>query len=304
MGGRGRPSSSLLLKRSTNSKSAATRCFTALSERISPPADSISATFALATKSAPAARCSRSPRRAIPCRQLDVYGPSIKQEIYDSKVKALDPSSPHWGMSGFYASVLAPGPVGPGRSHRGSGQNGLTAMLAAERIELLLASSPDRPTAARFLGRLRDESPAEFDRIANSAGRAARRRGNLLVQPFSFRDRAARPGATSASGELEAVLPRALGGGVSGICSPASTASLAGFRRQQLLRIAAARRARRRHAGRSHAGAFQPRRRHSRRGLPAGPRGLGGAAWRTAAGRRQRSAAFRSSRSASSAAAS
>src|SRR6476646_2624929 len=41
-------------------------------------------------------------------------------------------------------------------------------MLAAERIELLLASSPDRPSAARFLGRLRDESPAEFDRIANS----------------------------------------------------------------------------------------------------------------------------------------
>src|SRR5437763_2119172 len=41
-------------------------------------------------------------------------------------------------------------------------------MLAGERIELLLASSPDRPSAARFLGRLRDESPAEFDRIANS----------------------------------------------------------------------------------------------------------------------------------------
>jgi MOSC domain-containing protein YiiM len=50
----------------------------------------------------------------IPCRQLDVYGPSIKQEIYDSKVKELDASSPRWGMSGFYASVLAPGPVGPG----------------------------------------------------------------------------------------------------------------------------------------------------------------------------------------------
>jgi MOSC domain-containing protein YiiM len=50
----------------------------------------------------------------IPCLQLDVYGPSIKQEIYDSKVKALDASSPRWGMSGFYASVLAPGPVGAG----------------------------------------------------------------------------------------------------------------------------------------------------------------------------------------------
>ena len=50
----------------------------------------------------------------VPCLQLDVYGPSIKQEIFDTKVKALDPTSPRWGMSGFYASVLSPGPVGPG----------------------------------------------------------------------------------------------------------------------------------------------------------------------------------------------
>ena len=50
----------------------------------------------------------------IPCRQLDVYGPTIQQEIYDPQVKALDVSSAHWGMSGLYASVLAPGPVGAG----------------------------------------------------------------------------------------------------------------------------------------------------------------------------------------------
>lgn len=49
-----------------------------------------------------------------PCGQLDVYGPAIKQEIYDARVKAGDPSSPRWGMSGWYASVLTPGPVGPG----------------------------------------------------------------------------------------------------------------------------------------------------------------------------------------------
>jgi MOSC domain-containing protein YiiM len=49
-----------------------------------------------------------------PCAQLDVYGPSIKQEIFDQKVKALDPSSPRWGMSGFYASVRSPGPVAAG----------------------------------------------------------------------------------------------------------------------------------------------------------------------------------------------
>lgn len=50
----------------------------------------------------------------VPCYQLDVYGPSIKQEIFDKQVKALDPASPRWGMSGLYASVVEPGPVGPG----------------------------------------------------------------------------------------------------------------------------------------------------------------------------------------------
>lgn len=50
----------------------------------------------------------------VPCGTLDVYGPSIKQEIFDRFVKALDPSSPRWGMSGFYASVRSPGPVAPG----------------------------------------------------------------------------------------------------------------------------------------------------------------------------------------------
>ena len=49
-----------------------------------------------------------------PCLQLDVYGPAIKQEIYDTLVKKRDPSSPHWGMSGFYTRVITPGPVGAG----------------------------------------------------------------------------------------------------------------------------------------------------------------------------------------------
>jgi MOSC domain-containing protein YiiM len=49
-----------------------------------------------------------------PCTQLDIYGPTIKQEIYDQRVKDRDPASPRWGMSGFYASVVSPGPVGPG----------------------------------------------------------------------------------------------------------------------------------------------------------------------------------------------
>ncbi len=48
-----------------------------------------------------------------PCSALDIYGP-IRHEIYDALVKARDPSSPRWGMSGLYASVVQPGPVGPG----------------------------------------------------------------------------------------------------------------------------------------------------------------------------------------------
>jgi MOSC domain-containing protein YiiM len=44
-----------------------------------------------------------------PCAALDVYGKGIQEAIYDSAVKALRPASPKWGMSGFYARVIAPG---------------------------------------------------------------------------------------------------------------------------------------------------------------------------------------------------
>ncbi|MGO9260207.1 MAG: MOSC domain-containing protein [Bryobacteraceae bacterium] len=49
-----------------------------------------------------------------PCSALDVYGESLKGEIYDPRVGNRDPSSPRWGMSGLYARVIAPGPVAPG----------------------------------------------------------------------------------------------------------------------------------------------------------------------------------------------
>ena len=49
-----------------------------------------------------------------PCATLQVYGQALPQEIYDIRVKELDHTSPRWGMSGFYASVITPGPVGPG----------------------------------------------------------------------------------------------------------------------------------------------------------------------------------------------
>jgi len=48
-----------------------------------------------------------------PCTQLDVYGPTLKNELSDDQVRAYDYHSPRWGMSGFYASVLTPGRVRP-----------------------------------------------------------------------------------------------------------------------------------------------------------------------------------------------
>ena len=49
-----------------------------------------------------------------PCSALDIYGESLKLDAYDQQVKRGDFSSPRWGMSGFYASVAAPGPVRAG----------------------------------------------------------------------------------------------------------------------------------------------------------------------------------------------
>ena len=49
-----------------------------------------------------------------PCSALDVYGESLRAEVYDALVKQRDPASPRWGMSGFYASVVEGGPVRAG----------------------------------------------------------------------------------------------------------------------------------------------------------------------------------------------
>jgi MOSC domain-containing protein YiiM len=50
----------------------------------------------------------------VPCSQLDVYGATLKTEIWDHQVKTGDFTSPRWGMSGFKASVVEPGAVRPG----------------------------------------------------------------------------------------------------------------------------------------------------------------------------------------------
>jgi MOSC domain-containing protein YiiM len=47
----------------------------------------------------------------VPCSALDVYGPSIKTAVYDTRVKAGNPDTPVWGLSGFYASVSEGGSI-------------------------------------------------------------------------------------------------------------------------------------------------------------------------------------------------
>jgi MOSC domain-containing protein YiiM len=50
----------------------------------------------------------------VPCATLDTYnsdGRRIQDAIYDRQVKAGDPQSPRWGMSGFYARVERTGVV-------------------------------------------------------------------------------------------------------------------------------------------------------------------------------------------------
>jgi len=54
-----------------------------------------------------------------PCSALEVYnvnGRRIQDAIFDAGVKTGDTSSPRWGVSGMYASVIEPGPVSPGDS--------------------------------------------------------------------------------------------------------------------------------------------------------------------------------------------
>jgi len=48
-----------------------------------------------------------------PCATLDVYGLGLQKAVYDAQVKAGDPSSPRWGLGGFYARVLKSGVLRP-----------------------------------------------------------------------------------------------------------------------------------------------------------------------------------------------
>jgi MOSC domain-containing protein YiiM len=46
-----------------------------------------------------------------PCATLNVYGAGLQTAMYDVQTQARDSSSPRWGLSGFYASVVLPGLV-------------------------------------------------------------------------------------------------------------------------------------------------------------------------------------------------
>jgi MOSC domain-containing protein YiiM len=46
-----------------------------------------------------------------PCSNLDIYGPSLQRSVYDAQAKAGDPTTPRWGLGGFYARVLTPGVI-------------------------------------------------------------------------------------------------------------------------------------------------------------------------------------------------
>lgn len=51
----------------------------------------------------------------VPCKTLNRYGAgAIQKAVYDEVVKAGDPSSPHWGLSGCYARVVECGTVHTG----------------------------------------------------------------------------------------------------------------------------------------------------------------------------------------------
>jgi MOSC domain-containing protein YiiM len=51
-----------------------------------------------------------------PCGTLDVYGKSIQRAMFDARTLAGDATSPLWGLSGFYASVVTPGIVRTGET--------------------------------------------------------------------------------------------------------------------------------------------------------------------------------------------
>src|SRR3954452_13011474 len=110
-------------------------------------------------------------------------------------------------------------------------------MDATERIELLLASSPDPETARRFLERLRAESPEEFDSVAGPPGAL-----RCAVAIFSYSRFLSESVLRNPGRIVEVAISdrfyRVLSVEEYDALLAADPESLAGFRRRQLLRIA------------------------------------------------------------------
>ena len=51
-----------------------------------------------------------------PCDALTSYGVGIGKAVFDAHVKAGDPTSPVWGLAGFYTSVVQTATIRPGDS--------------------------------------------------------------------------------------------------------------------------------------------------------------------------------------------
>lgn len=49
-----------------------------------------------------------------PCKTLKPLGEGIQAALFDEMVKAKDPSSPRWGLGGFYTSIVQTGTIRPG----------------------------------------------------------------------------------------------------------------------------------------------------------------------------------------------
>jgi len=49
-----------------------------------------------------------------PCSTLIAYGAGIQAAVFDAQTRSGDPTSPRWGLGGFYASVVEEGTVRPG----------------------------------------------------------------------------------------------------------------------------------------------------------------------------------------------
>ena len=159
---------------------------------------------------------------------------------------------------------------------------------------------PDPESARHFLERLRQESPAAFERIASSPRRAAlRRQPSSPTAAFSPNPCCA---TRSACCKLprRAASPRASRWRITAsACYEFSRrraclrrVDFARFRRRQLLRILLRDVLGAGHALRSHRGAVQPGRRHPRRRLPPHPRRACGAPRRAAPGRTARPCGF------------